>query len=88
MIGHVSWGAVWWGLVVAGVVALALLALVIGVVAFLIRSRPGAGPTARTGAMRILEERYAGGEISREEFLERRSVLSGSPDRVPDGTDG
>jgi Short C-terminal domain len=28
--------------------------------------------------VRLLEERYARGEISREEFLERRTVLGGS----------
>jgi uncharacterized membrane protein len=29
-------------------------------------------------AVRLLEERYARGEISREEFLERRAVLDGT----------
>jgi len=29
--------------------------------------------------MRLLEERYARGEITREDFLERRGVLGGSP---------
>jgi putative membrane protein len=37
-------------------------------------------------ALRLLEERYARGEIPREEFLERRAVLlqpSGSPEAPP-----
>jgi uncharacterized membrane protein len=29
------------------------------------------------GAIRVLEERYASGEITREDFLERRAVLGG-----------
>lgn len=36
-----------------------------------IRERFGGSP-----ALRLLEERYARGEISRDEFLERRAVLS------------
>jgi putative membrane protein len=34
-------------------------------------------------ALRLLEERYARGEISREEFLERRAVLLQPPPRPP-----
>ncbi|MFN2544020.1 MAG: SHOCT domain-containing protein [Actinomycetota bacterium] len=36
-----------------------------------------------TSALRLLEERYARGEISREDFLERRAVLSGHAPAVP-----
>jgi putative membrane protein len=51
--------------------------LILGIVA-LVRGRPaGYGGGARNEALRIVEERYARGEISREEFLERRSVLTG-----------
>jgi putative membrane protein len=39
-------------------------------------------------ALRLLEERYARGEISREEFLERRAVLSHSaPPEEPPGSE-
>jgi putative membrane protein len=34
-------------------------------------------------ALRLLEERYARGEISREEFLERRAVLLQPPPQPP-----
>jgi uncharacterized membrane protein len=40
----------------------------------------------RGPAVRLLEERYARGEITREEFLERRAVLGqGSPGAPSDG---
>ena len=86
MIGHGYWGGPGWG-IVAGLVWLAFLALVVVLVVSLVRNRPGAGPTAGSSAIRMLEERYARGEISRDEFLERRAVLAGSPTRPPGGTE-
>ena len=56
--------AAFWILVIAGIVAL-------------LRSHSGSGGSR--GALQILEERYARGEIPREEFLERRSVLTNPP---------
>jgi putative membrane protein len=51
--------------------------LIVGLVAML-RGRPTSpGAPGGGAALRILEERYARGEIPREEFLERRSVLRG-----------
>jgi putative membrane protein len=50
----------------------------IAVIALLVtvfRRRPPERP--QPPAIALLEERYARGEISREEFLERRSVLRG-----------
>ena len=68
-----------WG--VLGTVASGLFwILLIAVVIKLVKSRPvamGSPPSA----LRILEERYAAGEISREEFEERRDVLLGVPRR-------
>jgi hypothetical protein len=61
---------------VGGLASLAFLVLVIVVAAALIRSRPGSGLPASSGAIQTLEKRYANGEISRDEFLERRAVLT------------
>jgi putative membrane protein len=82
MIGLAYWGGRGWG-VVGGLVSLAFVVLVVLLVASLVRNRPGTGPVASSSAIRILEERYARGEISREEFLERRAALSGSSTPPP-----
>jgi putative membrane protein len=56
---------------------LVVLALVVGGTVLLVRAvgdRGERGPTGST-ALGLLEERYARGEIDREEFEERRRVL-------------
>jgi putative membrane protein len=52
------------------------IALIVGAIVLLRRELPHLrfGPRA-SPALRLLEERYARGEISRQEFLERRAVL-------------
>jgi uncharacterized membrane protein len=87
MIGHMYWGGMGGWLVLAGSVSLAFIALVVVLVASLVRNRPGPGPIASSIAIRGLEERCARGEISRDEFLERRAVLTGAPTRPPGGTE-
>ena len=75
---HPGW---FWG--VGLLVWLAQVAVFVGllvlVVMLLRRDRHYPGPAPRPPSLGILEERYARGEISREEFLERRSVLLGRP---------
>jgi putative membrane protein len=61
-------GVFWLVVIVAGVMLLSRE---------LSHPRQRAGPTS---ALRLLEERYARGEITREDFLHRRSVLLGAPD--------
>jgi uncharacterized membrane protein len=50
-------------------------AVVITIVARLLRRNDS--QLASSSAIQVLEERYARGEIARDEFLERRSVLLG-----------
>jgi putative membrane protein len=59
---------------------LAWVAFWVGVVFLIVRAvRRGGGPPQGSSALRVLEERYARGEIDRDEFFERRRVLRGEP---------
>jgi putative membrane protein len=78
-------GGFWWGGgpgwgLIGFLLMIAFWTLVVVIIVGLLRSGRGpAGPPGGSspGSLRILEERYARGEIDREEFLERRAVLSG-----------
>jgi putative membrane protein len=61
-----------WAWLLVWVLFLALL--VVGVV-FLVRSLTDRGDRAGSRAMAILEERFARGEIDRDEFEERKRAL-------------
>jgi putative membrane protein len=67
-----GWMWVWPVLIVAGLVIIGYVAL------RLAQSRPptGAGPESGSAARRILDERYARGEIDEEEYRHRRDMLS------------
>ena len=59
---------------------LAWIAFWIAVVVIVVRLlRSGPTTTRPSSALRVLEERYARGEIDRDEFFERRRVLQGEP---------
>ena len=66
-----GWGVLVW------LASAAFWILVIAGIVVLLRSNTGRGGS--DAALRVLEERYARGEIPREEFLERRSVLTKAP---------
>lgn len=77
--GGPGWG-VFWGLLWAAF----WVAVIVGAVLLLRREVPRLqGRFGEPPALRLLEERYARGEISREEFLERREVLLQPPPPPP-----
>ncbi len=70
------WGFGWLGLLFSLLFWLALIGFAVWL---LQRELPNFRPRNRPPALDLLEERYARGEISREEFLERRAVLLNQP---------
>lgn len=78
MWGMHGWGG-WWGLLVMLGVLLLVVAGVVMLVVTLARTTGGGTSTApgATPADRLLDERYARGEIDEQEYLHRRAVLRG-----------
>ena len=70
-----------WGVlpIVGGFVGIAFWILLIALIVLLARGIRTTEPASRESAVRLLEERYARGEITQEDFLERRAVLEGRP---------
>jgi putative membrane protein len=73
-------GWFWMTFIIEVLFLVGLVALVVG----LLRSKDNA-PRVHTPshALSVLEERYARGEIARDEFMERRSVLLGQASPPP-----
>jgi putative membrane protein len=77
-----GWGWGWYGMIFGPLLMILVLALVIAVAVLLVRwlggpwqaMAPPQAPAPRT-PLDILKERYARGEIDKEEFEERRRVL-------------
>lgn len=69
----------WGGWIVMTLTMVGFWALVIGLVVWLVRGprEQGTKPTRQHDAVAILEERFARGEIDREEFEARKAVLLG-----------
>jgi uncharacterized membrane protein len=61
-----------------GFMGLAFWILLGALIVLLVRGTRTPARNSAGGAVRVLEERYARGEITREDFLERRAVLTGS----------
>jgi putative membrane protein len=68
-----------WGVpaIVGGLVGIAFWILLIALIVLVVRGIRTAEPAPGESAIRLLEERYARGEITQEDFLERRAVLGG-----------
>jgi putative membrane protein len=61
-----------------GFMGLAFWILLGALIVLLVRATRTPARDSAAGAVRVLQERYARGEITREEFLERCAVLGGS----------
>ena len=72
---HMGWGHMfnfWWG----GGIMWLLLLIAVGVIIYLVvRSPRESRPASSRTPLEILKERYARGELTREEFLERKKDL-------------
>jgi putative membrane protein len=67
--------------IVWGFMGIAFWILLIALLVLIVRGTRATARDPESPAVRLLEERYARGEISREEFLERRTALDRtSPD--------
>lgn len=78
-----NWGAGWWILMM--VLMVVFWGLVILGVVWLVRSlATGHHPQRGSSAIEVLDSRLAHGEISPDEYRERRSVLEG--DQAPPGS--
>jgi uncharacterized membrane protein len=64
--------------IIWGLTSVALWILLIALLVLLVRGMRTTAHASGGSAVPLLEERYARGEITREEFLERRTVLAGS----------
>lgn len=64
--------------IIWGLMSVAFWILLIVLLVLLVRGMRTTASASGGPAVRLLEERYARGEITREEFLERRTVLGGS----------
>ena len=66
----------WLGGLLALAAVVTFWVIVALIIVKLVKSRPISVGSHGSG-LRVLEERYARGEITREEYLERRAVLAG-----------
>ncbi|WP_296326516.1 SHOCT domain-containing protein [Reyranella sp.] len=78
---HMMWGGGWYGMIFGPLVMILVLAVIIAVAVLLVRWLGGPWPGSawhqapgRT-PLDILKERFARGEIDKQEFEERRRVL-------------
>ena len=72
---HMTWMMNGWGMGFGFIFWLLILVAIIAGVVWFVRSQPLAGSQRRekhSTGLEVLEERYARGEISREEYLQKK----------------
>jgi putative membrane protein len=74
--------------IVGGFMGIAIWILLIGLIVLVVRGMRTPARDPEGPAVRLLEERYARGEITREEFFERRAVLDRTWPDAPRGASG
>jgi len=77
-----GWGGYGWGFgLLHGAVSVAVIVAVVFLVIWALRSVTGAGPHGphmrRSAGLDVLEERYARGEIGRDEYLQKKKDIAG-----------
>ena len=78
--GYHMWNGGWLGWIFGPLMMIVFIGVIVAVVMLLIRGLSGqvhhtAGPSPRPDPLDILKERFARGEIDKEEFEARRRVL-------------
>lgn len=73
-----GWGGMGWGMLLGGVFWILLIVLIIaGVVRFARSPRDVSERGRRSSGLDVLDERYARGELEREEYLRRKRDILG-----------
>ena len=67
-----GWG---WGMAIFGLVFMVLIVVFVAWLIWLATRRSGSFRDGRRGAVDLLDERYARGEIDRDEYLQRKGDL-------------
>ena len=65
-----------WGMGFGMVFWLVILALIIAGVVWLVRSQPNGSGQHRSAGLDVLDERYARGEVSRDEYLRMKRDIT------------
>ena len=79
--GGMGWGLGWFGMILVWVIPLILV--VVGIKYLMSDGGSGSGHSAnghqsqQSRALAVLEERYAKGEIGRDEFMQKRDDIGG-----------
>lgn len=78
--GWHMWNGGWGGWIFGPLMMIVFIGVIVAVVVLLVRglagpAHHGAGPSSRTDPLDILKERFARGEIDREDFEDRRRTL-------------